>query len=323
MATENTLVQPAIPKFDGHYDHWAMLIENFLRSKEYWSLVETEISVAPNKYQGSTRVKRAQLQVLRKEFDTLHMKVGETVNDYFARTLTIANKMKANAKNKSDKEVVEKILRSMTTKFNYVVCSIDEAQDTNNLSIDELQSSLLVHEQMIIIPEEEQVLKVTYGESSTRGRGRGGYRGRGHFQWECQSKESNHTENSEEMLLMVWVGQLESDNWFLDSGCSNHMCNRKEYFTDFNKQFADNVKLENDATLVVKEKGLVVLIQHNNYKAYHPDRGVIVMSLNRMFKIATLSLPSGTTCFNTITEDVGQLWNCRNAHLSFNGLNTL
>ena len=38
MAVENNFIQPAIPKFDGHYDHWSMLMENFLRSKEYWSL---------------------------------------------------------------------------------------------------------------------------------------------------------------------------------------------------------------------------------------------------------------------------------------------
>ena len=65
----------------------------------------------------------------------------------------------------------------MTPKFNYVVCSIEEAQDTRRLSIDELQSSLLVHEQRMISPEEEQALKVTYGESSNRGRDRSGYRG--------------------------------------------------------------------------------------------------------------------------------------------------
>ena len=45
MTSESTFVQPAIPKFDGHYDHWAMLMENFLRSKEYWSLVEDGIPV--------------------------------------------------------------------------------------------------------------------------------------------------------------------------------------------------------------------------------------------------------------------------------------
>jgi len=33
-------VQPSIPRLDGHYDHWCMLTENFLHSKEYWSLIE-------------------------------------------------------------------------------------------------------------------------------------------------------------------------------------------------------------------------------------------------------------------------------------------
>ena len=38
MASES-FVQPAIPRFDYHYDHWSMLMENFLRSKEYWTVV--------------------------------------------------------------------------------------------------------------------------------------------------------------------------------------------------------------------------------------------------------------------------------------------
>ncbi|KAA3453455.1 Retrovirus-related Pol polyprotein from transposon TNT 1-94 [Gossypium australe] len=150
----------------------------------------------------------------------------------------------------------------------------------------------------------------------------------GHYQWECQSKEKNHTEISEEMLLVAWVGQLESDNWFLDSSCSNHMCNRKECFADFNEQFADNVKLGNDATLVVKasREGLSYVYSTQQLQGCHLERGVImkyVMFSNRIFKIVALPLPSDTTCFNTITIDVGQLWHCCYGHLSFNGLNTL
>ena len=34
-------VQPAILRFDGHYDHWAMLMEIFLKSKEFFCIVET------------------------------------------------------------------------------------------------------------------------------------------------------------------------------------------------------------------------------------------------------------------------------------------
>ena len=139
-------MQAAIPHFDGHYDHWSMLMENFLRSKEYRHVVETGVATpvagesitdtqqkeleglklkdlkAKNylfqaidhsilktilckesfedicksmkkKYQGSSRTKRAQLQVLRKEFEMRQMKEGESMTSYFARTMVIANKM--------------------------------------------------------------------------------------------------------------------------------------------------------------------------------------------------------------------------------------
>ncbi|XP_022893715.1 uncharacterized protein LOC111408146 [Olea europaea var. sylvestris] len=190
MATENnSFVQPAIPRFDGHYDHWAMLMENFLRSKEYWDLIENEILVAAEvaieaqcktitdlklkdlkvknylfqaidktiietilnketakaiwdsmrlKYQYSTKVKRAQLQALRREFEILSMREGEKVDEYFARTLTLANKMKTHGENMKQSVIIEKILTSMTLKFNYVVCSIEESNDLSTMTIDEL-----------------------------------------------------------------------------------------------------------------------------------------------------------------------------------------
>ncbi|MCI68285.1 retrovirus-related Pol polyprotein from transposon TNT 1-94, partial [Trifolium medium] len=47
MAESNDYVRPSIPKFDGYYDHWAMLMENLLRSKEIWELVEQGVTVAP------------------------------------------------------------------------------------------------------------------------------------------------------------------------------------------------------------------------------------------------------------------------------------
>ena len=47
MSIEGNFVQPAIPRFDGYYDHWSMLMENVLRSKEYWSVVESVIQGPP------------------------------------------------------------------------------------------------------------------------------------------------------------------------------------------------------------------------------------------------------------------------------------
>ncbi|KAK2357463.1 hypothetical protein QL285_094729 [Trifolium repens] len=295
--SNSTFVQPAIPKFDGYYEHWSMLMENLLRSKEYWTLIETGVVVAPanatpeqrrladesklrdlkvknylfqaidrsiletilnrdtsrdiseamrRKYQGSTKVKRAQLQALRREFEVLAMGEGETVNDYFARTLSIANKMTAQGERMEQVVVVEKILRSMPAKFNYVVCSIEESNDVTALSIDELQSSLLVHEQRMKGQKEhseEQALKVSNasrgrGRSTSRGRGRGRQSRElvecykchklGHYKNEFPDWEGNanyvEQEKEEEMLLMAHNESSEDyikEAWYLDSGCSN------------------------------------------------------------------------------------------------------
>jgi len=74
------------------------------------------------------------------------MKEGECVNVYFARTLAIANKMTAHGERKDETLIVGKKLRPNTSRFNYVMCSIEESNDVTKLSIDELKSSLLVQE---------------------------------------------------------------------------------------------------------------------------------------------------------------------------------
>ena len=95
----------------------------------------------------------------------------------------VANKMRIYGEQMRDVTIVKKILRSLNDKFNYIVCSIDESKDIDLLSIDELQSSLVVNEQKFHrYNREEQALKVTFKdrvEGIGRGRGRGFFRGRG------------------------------------------------------------------------------------------------------------------------------------------------
>ena len=75
------------------------------------------------------------------------MKAREGVSEYFSRVLSVANKMRTHGEQMQDVTVVEKILRSLSEKFNYVVSSIEESKEVGQLSVDELQSSLIVHEQ--------------------------------------------------------------------------------------------------------------------------------------------------------------------------------
>lgn len=126
----------AIPRLDGHYDHWAHLMENLVRLKEYWDLIDNGISRVEGavsteakqkvidekklkdlkiknflyqsidreiletilntdtskqiwesmkqKFEGSTKLKRAQPQALHKEYEMLQMKEGETVKKFFS-----------------------------------------------------------------------------------------------------------------------------------------------------------------------------------------------------------------------------------------------
>lgn len=236
------------------------------------------------KYQGSTKVKCAQLQSLRKEFEILAMKEGETIDDYFTRTLSIANKMIAHGEKMDQTLVVEKILRSLTSKFNYVVCSIEESNDVTTLSIDELQSSLLVQEQHMKSQNQdfdvEQALKVSNGERGYVGYDRGRGRGRinkasvecfkchklGHYQNECPlwEENANFAEFEDGELLLMAQSCLNTNAkdevWFLDFGCSNHMIGTNEWLFDFDSEFRESMKLGDDSRMPVMGRGNLKLL---------------------------------------------------------------
>lgn len=418
-----------IPKLDGDYEHWAMLMENLLRSKEWWSLVETGV-IEPargevlngaqradlaamklkdlkvknylfqaidkttlktilqkdtakqiwdsmkTKYQGNERVRNAQLQTLRRDFEVLEMKLGESINDYFSRVMIVANNMRNLGEDLQDAKIVEKVLRSLSEKYNYIVCSIEESKNIKSLSVDELQSSLLVHEQKFRRNSsgEEHALKVTHAEgSNSRGRGRTSFRGGrgrgrgrqtsdkaliecykchqlGHYQYDCPmwEKKANFVEfdESEELLLMSYVemhGGNHNNLWFLDSGCSNHMCGDRSLFCDLDESFTHIVKLGNNMRMNVvgkgnvrlflegisyvvtevfyvpdlqnhllsigqlQEKGLAVLIQSNRCRIYHPSRGLIIntdMTANRMFVLLSKSQPAEQPAEKQLKKEV-------------------
>ncbi|XP_022961422.1 uncharacterized protein LOC111462003 [Cucurbita moschata] len=99
------------------------------------------------KFGGNKRVKWSLLQTLRRDFEILEMKNEENIDDYFGRVMAVSNKMRSNKEDMLDSKIVEKILRTLTDKFTYVVVSIEESKDIGKMMIDELQSSLSVHEE--------------------------------------------------------------------------------------------------------------------------------------------------------------------------------
>ncbi|KAA3477275.1 Retrovirus-related Pol polyprotein from transposon TNT 1-94 [Gossypium australe] len=89
---------------------------------------------------------------------------------------------------------------------------------------------------------------------------------------------------------MLLVAYMESDHakkkgvWFLDLGCSNHMCRNKELFSELDENFKVN-----DSSMEAKGE---------EYQS------------------------NLSSCFYIITKDPSQLWHCKYGHQSFKGLKT-
>ncbi|PNX70750.1 retrovirus-related Pol polyprotein from transposon TNT 1-94, partial [Trifolium pratense] len=75
-----------IPKYDGHYDHWSMLMKNLLESKEFWEIVETGVPVlAAGATAEEQRIaKEAKLKDLKAKnylFQSIDRTIIETILD--------------------------------------------------------------------------------------------------------------------------------------------------------------------------------------------------------------------------------------------------
>ena len=87
-------------------------------------------------------MKKVKLQSLRKQYENLNMKDNEKVSEYISRVILITNEMKACGENLSEQVIIEKILRSLTSQFDYIVVAIEHSKDLSTMRVEELQSSL-------------------------------------------------------------------------------------------------------------------------------------------------------------------------------------
>ncbi|XP_058784690.1 uncharacterized protein LOC131659529 [Vicia villosa] len=154
-------------------------------AKQAWLILEKA-------YAGAAKAKVVRLQTHKRQFELTQMEDKETINDYVTRITRLVNQIKSCGETILEQNVVSKILRSLTSRFDNIVVAIEESNDLMSLSKDELQSSLEAHEQRMDErgsdkAKAELALQVRFNERSKGSKGKWPSKGK---QGDGESKHS-------------------------------------------------------------------------------------------------------------------------------------
>ncbi len=62
--------------------------------------------------------------------------------------------------------------------------------------------------------------------------------------------------------------EIHKNLWYLDTGCSNHMCGDRSLFSDLDKLFQNSIKFGDNSTVSVIGKGSIKIYTKDNIEQY-------------------------------------------------------
>ncbi|VFQ95106.1 unnamed protein product [Cuscuta campestris] len=114
-------------------------------AKEMWDKLEVT-------YEGRDQVREAKIGFLTQEYEMFRMKEHEKIDDMLDRFSKIVNDLHALKKTYTDRDLVQKILRSLTSEWRSKADVIYESIGTSNVTIDGLRGNLKTYESTIFNP---------------------------------------------------------------------------------------------------------------------------------------------------------------------------
>ncbi|XP_019233115.1 PREDICTED: uncharacterized protein LOC109213738 [Nicotiana attenuata] len=172
-----------------NYEKWYLRMKAILGSQDVWEIVDRGYAKPDNEEALPQNEKEVLAKTRKNDQQSLTL-IHQCLDDAMFEK-AVVNQLRRYGEDTKDVRVVEKILRTLTPKFDFVVCAIEESEYLDSMMMEQLEGSLQAHEEKIKRRQEvplEQLLKTQasfkdYGgeksyQGNGRGRGRGGH-GRG------------------------------------------------------------------------------------------------------------------------------------------------
>lgn len=100
------------------------------------------------------------------------MENNEKVNEYFNRITHVANQKKSCGEVVSDLTTMNKVICTISSKFDYIAFTIEKSMDLSIMKVEELQYSLEAHEQKVLeITKEKMIDQTLLDQTSKKGDG--------------------------------------------------------------------------------------------------------------------------------------------------------
>ncbi|KAK4401017.1 Retrovirus-related Pol polyprotein from transposon TNT 1-94 [Sesamum angolense] len=164
-------------------DHIFPRISVATSAKEAWSILQKE-------YQGSAKVRIIKLQTIRRDFENMKMKDSETIDEYYTKVRELVNQLKAYGEDIPEKRVVEKLLISVTEKYDPIVTTIEETKDITTLTVTELVGSLEAYEKRRSRREENSLENAFQSKLNMRSQNSNRKEENFKVQWETRRKQN-------------------------------------------------------------------------------------------------------------------------------------
>ncbi|XP_028236619.1 uncharacterized protein LOC114415953 [Glycine soja] len=169
-------------------------------AKKAWDTLEKS-------YAGDSKLKKVKLQTLRRQYELLQMSDQESIGEFFSRILAITNQINAYGDKQSDLGIINKVLRTLTLRFDHIVVAIEQGQNLEEMKIEELQGILEAQEMRLNERNSQRSVEQAMQAQTTKGNNYdGGKNKKGKGKWknnkwkgssEGSSSSENHNQNEE------------------------------------------------------------------------------------------------------------------------------